>query len=200
MNLHIAVFLWKQIDTSLVQRYTSTAMNDQIKELPTTLHSLGFSEKEATVYVAILELGHGTVTEIARKAGINRTTGYDILDSLANKGIVNVTGKEPKQEYAAEPPESVIEYLKREAEAARARMTKAGELLPQLRSVQATQNRPKVKFYEGTEGLKQVYEDTLSSTEAIRAYANADDVHKGIPKYFPNYFKRRAEKGIGKVF
>ena len=78
---------------------------DQSKELPTTLHTLGFSTKEATVYVALLELGTGTVTQIARKAGINRTTGYDILDSLAAKGIVNVTGKEPKQEYAAEPPE-----------------------------------------------------------------------------------------------
>src|SRR3989338_7780452 len=107
-------------------------MNDQIKELPAALRTLGFSEKEATVYVALLELGHGTVTEIARKAGINRTTGYDILDSLANKGVVNVSGKEPKQEYAAEPPESVIEYLKREAEAAKVRIAKAGALLPQL--------------------------------------------------------------------
>ena len=82
---------------------------DQSKELPTTLHTLGFSTKEATVYVALLELGTGTVTQIARKAGINRTTGYDILDSLAAKGIVNVTGKEPKQESAAEPPKPVME-------------------------------------------------------------------------------------------
>jgi sugar-specific transcriptional regulator TrmB len=171
-------------------------MNDQIKELPTTLQTLGFSTKEATVYVALLELGHGTVSEISRKAGINRTTGYDILDSLANKGIVNVTGKEPKQEYAAEPPEAVIEYLKREAEAAKARIAKAGELLPQLRSVHATQNRPKIKFYEGSDGLRQVYEDTLTSTEPIRALANVDDMHKGLPSYFPEYYKRRTEKGI----
>ena len=171
-------------------------MNDLVKELPITLHMLGFSTKEATVYVALLELGHGTVTEIARKAGINRTTGYDILDSLANKGIVNVTGKEPKQEYAAEPPEAVIEYLKREAEVAKARIAKAGELLPQLRSVQRVQNRPKIKFYEGSDGLKQVYEDTLTSNETIRAYASVEDVHTGIPNYFPEYFKRRAAKGI----
>lgn len=171
-------------------------MNDQIKELPNTLHTLGFSEKEATVYVALLELGHGTVAEIARKAGINRTTGYDILDSLASKKVVSVTGKEPKQEFAAEPPGAVIGYLRREAELARERIAKAEALVPQLRSVHATQNRPKIKFYEGTDGLKQVYEDTLTSTESIRAYANADDVHKGIPNYFPNYFKRRAEKGI----
>src|SRR3989338_5838037 len=107
-------------------------MNDQIKELPAALRTLGFSEKEATVYVALLELGRGTVTEIARKAGINRTTGYDILDSLSNKGVVNVSGKEPKQEYAAQPPEAVVTYLQREAEAAKERISKAEAFLPQL--------------------------------------------------------------------
>ena len=47
------------------------------------LKSLGFSEKEARVYLALLELGPSTTTEIARKSKINRTTGYDILESLA---------------------------------------------------------------------------------------------------------------------
>ncbi len=171
-------------------------MNDQIKELPNTLHTLGFSEKEAIVYVALLELGRGTVTQIARKAGINRTTGYDILDSLASKGVVNVSGKEPKQEYAAEPPEAVVRYLKKESEVAGERIQKAEAFLPQLRSVHATQNRPKIKFYEGTDGLKQVYEDTLTSSETIRAFANAGEGQKGIPHYFPEYYKRRARKNI----
>ncbi|OHA21243.1 MAG: hypothetical protein A2849_00390 [Candidatus Taylorbacteria bacterium RIFCSPHIGHO2_01_FULL_51_15] len=171
-------------------------MHDLIKELPLTLQSLGFSEKEATVYVALLELGRGTVTEIARRAGINRTTGYDILDSLAGKGVVNISGKEPKQEYAAEPPEAVVQYLKKELGVAKERIEKAEDFLPRLRSVHATQNRPRIKFYEGTEGLKQVYEDTLTSSEPIRAYANADEVQKGIPNYFPEYYKRRARKGI----
>lgn len=171
-------------------------MNDQIKELPNTLHTLGFSEKEAIVYVALLELGRGTVAHIARKAGINRTTGYDILDSLASKRVVNVSGKEPKQEYAAEAPEAVIEYLKKESEVVKERILKAEVFLPQLRSVQRVQNRPKIKFYEGTDGLKQVYEDTLTSTETIRAYANVDDMHKGLPNYFPEYYRRRAGAGI----
>lgn len=171
-------------------------MNDTIKELPLTLQALGFSKKEATVYVALLELGRGTVTQIARKAGINRTTGYDILDSLVNKGVVNISGKEPKQEYVAEPPEAIIRSLHKEAEAVKERIAKAEAFLPELRSVHATQNRPRIKFYEGTEGLKQVYEDTLTSTETIRAFANVEDMHKGLPNYFPEYYKRRAEKNI----
>jgi hypothetical protein len=51
-------------------------------------------------------------------------------------------------------------------------------------------------FYEGADGLERVYEDTLSSTEMILAYANVEDTEGTLPNYFPNYYKRRAAKGI----
>jgi sugar-specific transcriptional regulator TrmB len=166
------------------------------QEITLALQTLGLGEKEATVYVALLELGRGTVAQVGRKAGINRTTGYDILGSLANKGLVTISGKEPKSEYSAEPPEAVRAFLEREAEAARERINKAEAFLPELRAAATMQNRPRIKFYEGAEGLKHVYEDTLTSTEPIRAYANVDDMHKGLPNYFPTYYRRRAAKGI----
>ncbi|MCR4334420.1 MAG: hypothetical protein NUV47_01670 [Patescibacteria group bacterium] len=171
-------------------------MNESNKELKLTLQSFELSNKEADVYIGLLELGHGTVSQISRKAGINRTTGYDILDTLFNKGLVNISGKEPKSEYSVEPPEAIVKYLKNKIDDTNEQIKKAELLIPQLRSVEAGQNRPKIKFYEGSDGLKHVYEDTLTSSEAIRAYANVDDMHKGLPNYFPAYYKRRAEKGI----
>jgi len=171
-------------------------VKDVNAELKLNLQYLGLSEKETTVYMALLELGKGTVSQISRKAGINRTTGYDILSSLADKRLVNISGKEPKSEFAVEPPEAIVTYLKYQLEETNEQIKKAEALVPELRLVHATQNRPKVKFYEGSEGLKHVYEDTLNSSEPIRAYANVDDMHKGLPNYFPEYYKRRAEKNI----
>ena len=165
-------------------------------QLKITLQSFGWNEKEATIYMAILELGKGTVTEISRKASISRTNAYNILDSLSAKGVVSVSGKEPKQEYAAESPETITNYLKRESEETIERIRKSEEIVPELTLLHAKQNRPKIKFYEGTEGLQQVYENTLTSSETIRAYASVDDVHKALPNYFPEYYKRRAKKGI----
>ncbi|MBI2590251.1 TrmB family transcriptional regulator, partial [Candidatus Berkelbacteria bacterium] len=49
------------------------------------LEELGFSENEARIYAANLELGPSTVADIARKAGVNRTTGYNILEVLVAK-------------------------------------------------------------------------------------------------------------------
>ena len=41
--------------------------------------------------------------------------------------------------------------------------------------------------------LFRSYEDTLSSSESIRAYANVETMHEGLPYFFPEYYKRRAK-------
>lgn len=165
-------------------------------EARTYLLEAGLSARQADVYLALLELGRGTVSEIARGAGINRTTAYDLLDSLIEKGLASISGHEPKQEYMAESPDRLAVHLKREAQAAAGRAEVAEKAIPQLKSLHNVAGRPKVMFYEGKEGLERVYEDTLTSHEPIRAYANVEDMHKALPHYFPGYYKRRAGKGI----
>ncbi len=171
-------------------------MKNDTEKLKLDLQSFGFSQKESEVYIALLELGKGKVTEISRKAGINRTTGYDILDSLVHKGVISISGKEPKQEYAAEPPQAITEYLKREARKTEECIARSENITSELSLIYSYQNRPKIRFYEGIEGLQHVYEDTLTSHEEIRAYANVDKMHDTLVNYFPAYYKKRAKKGI----
>src|SRR3989338_8997279 len=166
-------------------------------ELENLLVNIGFSKKEADVYLAILTLGRGTASKIARKARIVRTTAYDILGSLFDKGLVTLSGKEPKQEYVAETPDMLGEYISRQLEEKKKDLRQAEDILiPQLKSIHNVNNRPKIMFYEGEAGLEKVYEDTLSSHEPIRAYANVDEMHGALPNYFPAYYQRRKEKGI----
>jgi sugar-specific transcriptional regulator TrmB len=165
-------------------------------DLKKSLEYIGFSEKEVLVYLALLELGKGTVTEISHKAGINRPTGYHILASLSAKELVKVSGKEPKQEYVAESPDQIEKLLIRKIEEDQNFINEARKIIPELKSIHNVTDRPKVFFYEGKEGLEKVYEDTLTSHEPIRAYATVDDMHKGLPNYFPEYYKRRAGAGI----
>ncbi len=146
--------------------------------------------------MAILEMGKGTVSEIARKANINRTTGYDILNGLVNEGLASISGKEPKQEYIAESPDKIRDILKNRVQKEQESLKVADGLIPQLKSIHNVSGRPQVRFYEGEEGLIQVYEDTLTSSEPIRAYATIEDMHRALPHYFPAYYKRRAAKGI----
>ncbi|MFA6301457.1 MAG: helix-turn-helix domain-containing protein [Candidatus Paceibacterota bacterium] len=161
-----------------------------------SLEYIGFSEKEVLVYLALLEIGRGTVTQISRRAGINRPTGYHVLASLEAKELIKISGKEPKQEYLAESPEQIEKLLFKKIENDQAFIEEARKIIPELKSIHNVADRPRVMFYEGKEGIKKVYEDTLSSTEPIRAYASVGDMHAGLPGYFPDYYKRRVGKGI----
>ena len=173
------------------------SQNSDNNELKNLLVDVGLKEKEADVYIAILSLGQGTASKIARRAHIARTTVYDILSSLFDKGLVTLTGKEPKQEYVAESPDNLKIYMESELAKKQTDLEDVKNILiPQLKSIHNVGNRPKVMFYEGTEGLEKVYEDTLTSHEAIRAYANVSEMHAALPNYFPEYYKRRTEKGI----
>lgn len=164
--------------------------------LPEKLVSSGLSKRESAVYLATLQLGRGTVAQISRKAGINRTTGYDVLDSLSHEGLVRISGKEPKQEYVAESPSNILKLLERRLEENKKQIELAREFVPTLESIHRVEKRAEVRFYEGVEGLKQVYEDTLTSSEPIVAYAAYEDMHATLGDYFPSYYERRAGKGI----
>jgi len=161
-----------------------------------TLENIGLSANEAAAYIALLKLGKGTVSEVSRKASLNRTTGYDVLDRLVSKKLVSISGKEPKQEYAAESPDQLEQLVLDEFNKKKNELAQVSQVIPELKSMHNVAGRPQIRFYEGKEGLKQVYEDTLSSHEPIRAYASVDDVHAALPGYFPDYYKRRTTKGI----
>lgn len=44
--------------------------------------------------------------------------------------------------------------------------------------------------------MREAYEDTFNAREMILAYANVQTMHEGLPNFFPEYYKRRAQKKI----
>ncbi|MFA6171419.1 MAG: helix-turn-helix domain-containing protein [Patescibacteria group bacterium] len=161
------------------------------------LIGLGFNKKEAKVYLALLELGPGTATEIARKAGINRTTSYDILEALSSNGLVHLLADTKVQKYAAERPEKVIGYLEKKIKETEGQLKMAQSLLPQLLSIYSTKEKPKVKFFEGVEGMREAFSDTLTAEKEILAFAVGEDMNKALgEKYFKDYFKKRTLKNV----
>jgi sugar-specific transcriptional regulator TrmB len=76
------------------------------------LKSLGLSDKEIKIYLANLQLGSSLVQKIANFAGLNRTSAYDLLKSLEQKGFVSHTIQSGKRFYQAAQPTKLIDMLK----------------------------------------------------------------------------------------
>ena len=169
--------------------------------LKNTLEQLNFTPKETKVYLALIELGSAKVSQISQKTDLNRTTIYDVADVLLKKVLISKYKKGPSTFFNALEPENLLTYLDREKQEKSKIIDKQKEkikdLLPQFLSLQdITTTKPKVQFFEGEKGMREAYEDTLTSKEMILAYANIDTMHKGLPNFFPEYYKRRAGKKI----
>lgn len=119
------------------------------------LMRLGFNDKEAKVYLALLELGEATINQICLKTKIKRTTTYDVITSLKEKGYLTSTLKGSRKKYIAKDPRELETKLEQ-------RKVLLRTMMPELLSIcNLIERKPKVRFYEGDEGLKEIYMDTL---------------------------------------
>ena len=128
------------------------------------LISIGLNEKEAKVYLSSLELGQSVVQEIARKAGVNRATGYFVIDALMQRGLMSSFHKGKKQFFIAADPERLIEILEQEKETLEKKKEGLKKVIPQLKSLNnKQQGRPLVRYYEGKEGVTAMVDEVLKA-------------------------------------
>jgi sugar-specific transcriptional regulator TrmB len=120
-----------------------------------TLKHLGLSEKQAEVYLALLELGESPMTSIAREANLKRPTVYLIIDELILLGLCSEIVKGKKKFYSATHP-------RRLAEIAKFRNDQAEKLVPKLVALRNTVEKPRVRMLEGIEGIQTAYEEAFN--------------------------------------
>lgn len=125
------------------------------------LTRLGLDNKESRFYLAALELGQASVRLIADKAGISRTNAYDVLARLLVKGTVTqvergTTRGKKKFDVIPEDPSRLISLLEEQRSVAES-------ILPELRSIfNRSSVKPRVRLYEGLDGIRTVLYDTLN--------------------------------------
>jgi len=124
-------------------------------DLQEALAQIGVTGKRARFYLAALELGQAPVHKVAERAGISRTTAYDVLTRLTREGLVSRVEKDGRHHIAAEDPSRLLGVLDD-------RRRTVETLLPELRSIYARSAvKPRVRFFEGRDGINTVLYDTL---------------------------------------
>lgn len=128
------------------------------------LKSFGLTEKEALVYMGLLELGKATMIEVAKKSGVNRATSYVAVESLINKGLASSFEKGGKRYFVAESPERLRSLFAIQRKKLEEKEKYFEVFLPRLKEfATADDERPHVRFYEGKEGLRAIQEDILKT-------------------------------------
>ncbi len=155
-------------------------------EISDVLNQTGLNQKQAGVYLALLELGTASVQLIAAKAGLKRPTTYLILDELQQKGIVSIIPRAKKALYTAESPEKLIYDLRKKEELLKSTM-------PNLLALfNAKKEKPNVQLFEGKEGVKQIYQKIYSANE-VWFFGTPADALKVDPETLVQFLKRAQE-------
>ena len=147
------------------------------------LKELGLSQNEAKVYLAAIELGPSLHKTLADKAGVKRPTlYYEALPLLVEKGLLVETVR-GKRKYLV--PQDLQPYL----ESRKQLLEKAGELVPQLRTLlAAATTKPVLILYEGVEGIKKVYADHLAQREPILELVGIENIRPELQIYIQKYY------------
>lgn len=125
-------------------------MNDEIVKI---LKHFNLSEKEAGIYLASLQIGKGTVYEIAKVANIKRPTAYVLIDGLIQKGLIVAQKEKNKTVCLPISPRRLVETWRGRLEALEA-------ISPELNAYyQKGQVQPTVLVFEGEKGIDAVYSE-----------------------------------------
>ncbi len=166
------------------------------------LEKAGLSLNEAKIYEILLKIGQNKASLVARESGLKRGLVYKILEDLAKKGIIKKTEDPGKiATFQAEHPSVLRDLINKKDEEIRESKDSIDQLLPHLiSSFNLAIGRPGVRFFEGIEGVRRVWWDTLSpDVTEIRTYGDMEFLVKNFDELNKEYLKERLKKKIKKI-
>lgn len=160
------------------------------KDLQHILQSIGFTDRESKIYLTGLSMGTAPASDYAKKTSLNRITAYNVLEDLVRRGYFTMVKQERGKWYSPVAPEYLAVEVRKSADAFE-------RSLPELRSLQDSSNRkPHVRFFSGWEGVRRIYEDTLTAETEILNFANSSVIRSHWPTYDKEYVLERVKRGI----
>lgn len=131
-------------------------MKEKINEI---LKNLGFEQREIKVYLILIEEGSLTALQLSKKAEIDRTTIYDILERMINKGLVSCYLRNKTKNYKALTPEELFEFFKE-------KYNSLENILPELDKIaNRIKEEVKCELFQGKEGIRTIIKDIIQTAK-----------------------------------
>lgn len=162
------------------------------------LRDFGLSEKEARIYMALLELEIATVYQVSRHSGVNRSSAYVVLEALKKKSFVGISNDKTVRRYVAASPDTLLYTAQTTVEKQENIRTGIESIIPELKALyKGTKRKPVIKMFEGPAGIREIFSDLLKdkTTSDLKTYADASKMSKYLPG-FEEFDSMRAARGI----
>jgi sugar-specific transcriptional regulator TrmB len=163
------------------------------------LSKLGLNDIEQKVYLFGISVPPLAVSTLSKQAGLTRSNAYNVIESLQTKGLCwNLRAAYGRRIMFAGPEKllslyqekiSVLKELEKDVE-------KLSILLKDSKYTGPI-TQPRVQYFQGTEGVKKLYTDSLTSKDKLVRTAVYEGIYDRFGKeYVSNYIKERYKRGI----
>lgn len=159
------------------------------------LRNIGLKEKEIKIYLTLLKEGSSLANQLAKKTSILRSSIYDYLDILLEKGFVSYAIKSGKKYFQAVAPQKILdnfeERKKKEEDILK-------EIIPKLTQLQNISSKKAfVEVFEGKEGIKTVFSRILKeSPKELFVFGSSGVGYKLLPFFLEHWHNERVKKKI----
>lgn len=163
-----------------------------LQEIKQVLRSYGLEEKEVVLYLAALNLGEAGMAELAKNAGLKRSTAYLIFQTLEQKGLMGSFKMRRGLRFVATRPEVLVAKTENQ-------LVELKSVLPQLQAFsRKNPEDPKVTYYHGEEGYITALSDSLKKPNILlRHIGSITEARKVYKDYDFNYYiPERMRKNI----
>ncbi len=158
-------------------------MEEELKEY-------GLTEKEAKLFLVCLKTGEATANRLAELIDIPRSTVYDLLQKLLNKGLISTTIKGSKAYFIANNPKVLLKSLDD-------KRYKIERIIPQLLNIQnQIHEKPIAEIYEGRKGVIFALDSVLNNAKSIKLIGSRKNAINVIEYHPDNFIAKRIEKKI----
>lgn len=140
------------------------------------LQKLGFSEKEAQVYLMLLRIGPAPASTLARRVEMKRVTVYSVLQTLQEKGLVSFEETRSGRRYIPHDPECLLEYLEEEYSDIKFRLNLAKNCVEKLKTVQTKDQAETLgfRFLHGEGKVRRYFSFHLNPSEHFYCFIFGD--------------------------
>jgi HTH-type transcriptional regulator, sugar sensing transcriptional regulator len=161
------------------------------------LEEFGLTETEEKVYISLAKLGQSPASEIIKKTQLHRTTIYDVLERLIEKGLISFVIKNKIKYYLTGSPSKFEDLALEDKNKAENKLKLAKQIMNEL-STFKKEDKEKliVQLFVGDKGFKTVMDDIINEGKDYFILGSEGKLSNSLPTYAEQWAEKRRKKKI----
>jgi sugar-specific transcriptional regulator TrmB len=157
----------------------------------------GLTEKEAQIYLHLLENGPKVAREVAEETGIKRANAYYILSKLEEQNLIKIDEKGSKNVYIVRHPKSWEDFFKEKKRDLEEYEKRIWDSMPKLVSrYELTKNESGVYIFHGREEIIKQLQNVLDEAKEVKLVVSKNGLAKTMPDFKAYFLKTLKRKKI----